>query len=126
MQNKTPAAQIASVLLPCPFCGSENIAKMDSDWEGHVDCDSCGAMMRCRSNLLGRPIEQAIKRWNTRHQQEVIKQLVGALVASDSLLVSSRNKMKPVLKEKSFQWFNVVRKKNKQALAIAKPLLGEK
>lgn len=71
-------------LLPCPFCGGENIKLVDmAGWE--TWCKSCHACAGCTDND-GEPFsrEQAIAAWNRRtpiRSLEAAPQPVGAPVA---------------------------------------------
>ena len=67
-QTKTVTKEIE--LLPCPFCGSENIKPIHYDGElgyrhskDYVICCSCGAT---GGNVEDSDIERAIEKWNHR------------------------------------------------------------
>ncbi|HHK1716935.1 TPA: Lar family restriction alleviation protein [Pseudomonas aeruginosa] len=53
--------QAHSILLPCPFCGSEKISYSTHQIGVAVGCDSCGATCEIRATR-----EQCASLWNRR------------------------------------------------------------
>ena len=67
VQQRTEDLSIDIDLLPCPFCGGDNL-QTGSGWmghpEGYVHCRECGGHIgRTRSRK-----HAAIKAWNTRSE----------------------------------------------------------
>lgn len=63
-----------SELLPCPFCGGEDIDEYEGDYGNGVYCMNCGAMMGeqiHRDFYVHERVtyEQAVEAWNTRAER---------------------------------------------------------
>jgi hypothetical protein len=60
-------------LLPCPFCGSDNLLVIESDYSGDsfcpsvtIDCNVCPSGMYLDGDDRKAVMEEIIKKWNTR------------------------------------------------------------
>ena len=55
-------------LLPCPFCGSNEIGNLNIQGHGFycIDCHACSGETELR-DFSKEALQQAIKAWNTRH-----------------------------------------------------------
>lgn len=73
-ETKTVKKQIK--ILPCPFCGSENVKPIhcNGTWgyypsEDYVKCNNCGATGGViKDSDYGNNMDLAIKNWNRRAQ----------------------------------------------------------
>lgn len=60
-------------LLPCPFCGSNNLQVIDAEYSGDffcpsvtIDCEDCPGGMYLDGDDRKAVMEEIIKKWNTR------------------------------------------------------------
>ena len=52
-------------LLPCPFCGGENIHSTRFNWTPAIMCE-CGAVMTVQMDFSKNKEAELVRRWNTR------------------------------------------------------------
>lgn len=67
------------IFLPCPWCGGENI-KTEHSYDNEcyhvwcVSCKACGPYKLQPALTYQEQLEDAILRWNTRHEQATTKE----------------------------------------------------
>ena len=68
--DEDPCESTPPVLKPCPFCGSEAISESDIPAEGlyAICCES--AECPVKPYVVGKSMQEAVKRWNTRKSME--------------------------------------------------------
>lgn len=65
MNDKTNDKISDKRLLPCPFCGGENICNTYFNWTPALRCE-CGAVMTVQMDFGANKESELIRRWNTR------------------------------------------------------------
>ncbi len=59
-------------LLPCPFCGGENVIETYVSFLPVLQCDDCRATMMFPASFHGNYKKELAKKWNTRKPMERI------------------------------------------------------
>ena len=76
-------------LLPCPFCGGENIHSTYFNWTPAIMCE-CGAVMTVQMVFGKNKEAELVRRWNTRkpmdHYEDLEERLQSVYGECDGLL----------------------------------------
>ena len=63
--KKASEHKTSDKLLPCPFCGGENIHSTYFNWTPAIMCE-CGAVMTVQMGFGTNKEAELVRRWNTR------------------------------------------------------------